>query len=376
MIEASWAARAVLILLMAASGTAFWLRFRRVLRIIRASKPAAGYSIGALAPRIQKFVWEVLCQGKVIDQRPSGGLAHAFVFWGFCAFALITLNHLATAFGLRFLNQTNAFGRFYFSFVAVWAVMVAVSITGLAVRRFISQPKWLGEVSPESGLIAGLIFVLMATYLAGLWIGDTGVAGSVVWWLHTLALLGFLPLIPHTKHLHLVLSPATVFLKREEFSDIPPLVGDEDFGLDTGKDVTRIDALQAFSCVECGRCTEHCPAYNTGKVLNPKEVILGLRDYLNEYGANGRRRAAAGRAHLRGGRVPVHHVWRLRVSMSGGDSTPADDRGPAPRGCQHREVGRRVRLEDVPCSGAQRQLPRVRFQRAAEVHRKECAADV
>jgi ferredoxin len=94
----------------------------------------------------------------------------------------------------------------------------------------------------------------------------------------------FLPLIPHTKHLHLALSPVTVFLRRAGFSRIPPLSGDEDFGLDTGKDVTRIDALQAFSCVECGRCTEHCPAYNTGKVLNPKEIVLGMRGYLKEFG--------------------------------------------------------------------------------------------
>ncbi len=60
--------------------------------------------------------------------------------------------------------------------------------------------------------------------------------------------------------------------------------GDEDFGLVTGKDVTRLTALQAFSCVECGRCTEHCPANNTGKTLNPKLIALGMRDYLNEYG--------------------------------------------------------------------------------------------
>ena len=109
---------------------------------------------------------------------------------------------------------------------------------------------------------------------------------KALWWTHTLALLVFLPLIPHTQHLHLALSPATVFLKRDGFSAIPPLTGDEDFGLDTGKDVTRIDALQAFSCVECGRCTEHCPAYNTGKILNPKEIVLGLRNYLNQFGPN------------------------------------------------------------------------------------------
>ena len=152
-------------------------------------------------------------------------------------------------------------------------------------RRFVARPIWLGKVSPESGVIAGLIFLLMVTlsrrdsrYPKPL------AAGRAIWWTHTLALLVFLPLIPHTKHLHLILSPATIFLKRPGFSDIPKLAGDEDFGLVTGKDVTRIDALQAFSCVECGRCTEHCPAYNTGKVLNPKEVILGLRTYLNTDG--------------------------------------------------------------------------------------------
>jgi Fe-S oxidoreductase len=75
-----------------------------------------------------------------------------------------------------------------------------------------------------------------------------------------------------------------VFLGRGGFSRIPPLAGDEDFGLDTGKDVTRLAALQAFTCVECGRCTEHCPAANTGKVLDPKQIALGFRAYLNEFG--------------------------------------------------------------------------------------------
>jgi Fe-S oxidoreductase len=96
--------------------------------------------------------------------------------------------------------------------------------------------------------------------------------------------LTFLPLIPHTKHLHLVLSPVTVFLSRGSFSQIPPLDGDEDFGLVAGKDLTQLVSLQAYSCVECGRCTEHCPAANTGKLLNPKEIILGVRAYLNDLG--------------------------------------------------------------------------------------------
>ena len=123
----------------------------------------------------------------------------------------------------------------------------------------------------------------MVTYMATLWIPELTVAGRVNWWVHTLALFAFIPLIPHTKHLHLLLSPVTVFLSRGGFSRIPPLSGDEDFGLVTGKDVTRLTALQAYSCVECGRCTEHCPANNTGKTLNPKLIALGMRDYLNQY---------------------------------------------------------------------------------------------
>ena len=167
---------------------------------------------------------------------------------------------------------------------------MAVSIAGLFVRRFFVRPVWLGKVSAESGVIAFLIFFLMVTYLAvvpGLGFEEGTVQARAAWWLHTLALVAFLPLIAHTKHLHLVLSPATIFLRRDGFSQIPPLAGDEDFGLDTGKDVTRIDALQAYSCVECGRCSQHCPAYNTGKVLNPKEIVLGLRNYLNDSGPAG-----------------------------------------------------------------------------------------
>ena len=285
MTDVSLLQRIVLVLLIGASAGFFWLRLRRVLDIIRRSRTTSDFELAPLGPRVRDFLWEVMLQGKVIRQRPAAGLAHAFVFWGFCAFALITINHILVGFGGRLLSPESGFGRFYFGFVAVWAVAVAISIAGLFIRRFVVRPKWLGKVSPESGFIAFLIFALMVTYLAGLWLGDDTTAGRIDWWAHTLSLLIFLPLIPHTKHLHLALSPITVFLKRNGFSRIPPLSGDEDFGLDTGKDVTRIDALQAFTCVECGRCTEHCPAYNTGKVLNPKEIVLGLRGYLRENGA-------------------------------------------------------------------------------------------
>ena len=231
----------------------------------------------------------MLCQAKVIRERPLPGIAHAFVFWAFCAFALVTLNHIAMGFGVPFLDYHAWFGGLYFWFAFLFAALCAVSIAGLAFRRFVIRPMWLGPLSYESGVIALLIFILMITYMPVWWVQEGSTSGRLLWWMHTLTLLAFLPLIPHTKHLHLVLSPVTIFLKRDGFSHIPPLAGDEDFGLVSGKDITQLTALQAYSCVECGRCTEHCPANNTGKELNPKLIALGLRTYVNEYGETNER---------------------------------------------------------------------------------------
>src|SRR5947209_14057397 len=181
MSDASWAERALLIVLLATSAALFWWRIRRVALIIRGSRPTPDFEVAPLGPRVRRFLWEVMLQGKVIEQRPLPGLAHAFVYWGFLAFAPITLNHLATAFGARFLTPDSTFGGFYYGMVAVWAVVVAISIMGLFVRRFLVRPVWLGKTSPESGIIALLILTLMLTYLVGLWSGDETVGGQAVW---------------------------------------------------------------------------------------------------------------------------------------------------------------------------------------------------
>jgi Fe-S oxidoreductase len=279
----NWLGRVVLFIAIVVSVSLFLRKFLAAVRIILSAKPDADFRLSPVGPRIRKVLWEVVAQGKVIAQRPLPGLAHALVFWGFCVFALVTINHFAEGLGAGFLSD-GGFSRFYFLAAALFAVAVAISIAGLAFRRFVIRPKWLEPLSPESGLIAFLIFALMITYLARFLVQEGTTAAWTVWWVHTLVILFFLPLIPSTKHMHLVISPLTVFLERDGFSKIPPLVGDEDFGLDTGKDLTRITSLQAFTCVECGRCTEHCPANNTGKILNPKEIILGTRHYLKEFG--------------------------------------------------------------------------------------------
>src|SRR4051812_8276976 len=206
MFPLSAAEKVLVAALLLASLAGFWWRFGTVLRRIRSAKPDADFSLFPLGPRIRELVWEVMLQAKVIRERPLPGVAHAFVFWGFCAFALVTLNHIAMAFGGGFLTP----GGFYFQSAAAFAGLVAIAIAGLFIRRFFVRPKWLGELSYQSGVIALLILVLMVTYLAAFWNGDS----RWLWWSHTAALAVFLPLIPHTKHLHLVLSPFSIFLSR------------------------------------------------------------------------------------------------------------------------------------------------------------------
>ncbi len=158
----SLAEKIVFIALALTSGYLFWRRFGVVVRKILASKKDPNFHLFPISKRVWDFFWEVLCQAKVIRERPLPGFAHALVFWAFLAFALVTLNHCAVGLGIGFLSPDGVLGRFYFYFAALFALACAVGIAGLFVRRFLVRPRWLGaKVSWESGFIAFLIFALM-----------------------------------------------------------------------------------------------------------------------------------------------------------------------------------------------------------------------
>src|SRR5208282_1657546 len=118
----------IFVVLLFTSLYGFWRRFGKVVHKIRAAKPDPGFSLQPLGKRIWDFFSEVLLQSKVIQQRPLPGIAHAFVFWGFCAFALITLNHFAIGVGYPIILRDSWLGPLYFFFAAAFAVCVAVSI--------------------------------------------------------------------------------------------------------------------------------------------------------------------------------------------------------------------------------------------------------
>jgi len=209
------------------------------------------------------------------------GTAHALVFWGFVAFGLYTAVEFLAGLGLVDFTHTGWF-RAYRAVLTPFAVAVLVGIVYLAFRRGVLRPVALGPtVSIESIVIAGFIAALMITFLLTWRLDEASTAGRVNSWIHNLVILAFLALIPASKHFHLVLSPITVFLKSPELGDVPNLDFEkEQVGLETIKDLGSKTVLDAFTCVECGRCQVNCPAWGAGKELNPKAIILQTQDGL------------------------------------------------------------------------------------------------
>ena len=246
--------------------------------VFRRLRPMAAARTPLPRDRIPRRLWrtfsEVMLQTRVLAERPATGLLHALVMWGFFAFAWVSLKHLVV--GFYGLDLARADTTWYGGFAAVWAAAVLVGIVGLSVRRFVMRPQVLGKPSASSALVAALIILLMVTHLLG-WrtLPVATVAWKINWWLHTLSLLGMLVLIPSSKHLHLVLGPVAVFFRSDTTSGMRALRDDDDdFGMLKFGDLSAKDILDINACVECGRCTDVCPANLTGLTLNPKEVIL------------------------------------------------------------------------------------------------------
>lgn len=224
--------------------------------------------------RLDRFVSEVIFQSKVISARKAAGIAHLAVFWGFVAFGGYTLAEMLRGLGLVDVTHTLPF-HVYKVLLAPFAAGVLIGIVGLAIRRAFVRPAGLGAtVSKESLLIAGFIAMLMVTYFVSFWY-ETGPIGRANWWVHMLIILVFMVLVPNSKHLHLILSPVAVLLKSPVLGTVPNLDFEkEEVGLETVKDLPSKTVLDAFSCVECGRCQDNCPAFGTGKRLNPKMIPL------------------------------------------------------------------------------------------------------
>jgi Fe-S oxidoreductase len=269
---------------------AFWILFLSFLGAF-AAQVARRVQLIAAAPntfsrddlgfRTGRFLVDVVLQWRTIKERPLTGLMHAFVFWGFVAFGGYTLTEFL--YGLGIVNLTHAsWFHAYRLALTPFAAAVLLGIGYLLIRRALVRPVALGtKVSVESIVIALFIATLMITFLLAFRLEEGTTAEGVNWWIHMVVILAFMALIPASKHLHLVLSPVTVFLKSRELGNVPNLDFEkEQVGLETVKDLGSKSVLDAFTCVECGRCQVNCPAWGAGKELNPKTIVLQTQEAL------------------------------------------------------------------------------------------------
>ena len=273
-----WPEAAQRAVFLAVAIAAVWLFYKTVDRRLFAHFPRPWVlPPGPLGKRLWRTFSEVFLQSRVIRDRPAAGIFHALVFWGFLAFAWVSAKHLAL--GVLGFDRAEPSAGFYDAFAGVWAIAVLLGIGALTFRRFILRPRALGKLSATSGVVAFLISALMVTYLLE-WkvFSPPSTAWIVNWWAHTLAFFALLVVIPQSKHLHLLLSPFAIFFREETTSRVRPLREDgEDLGMVHFKDLAWKDVLDVNACVECGRCTQFCPANQIGGSLSPKDIILNMQ---------------------------------------------------------------------------------------------------
>lgn len=304
----------VLFALIVFAHLAFALRLINIMNWIHLGKGSLPWN--DLPRRVSDLMVKGFAQ-KLVIRTPSGWF-HAFIFWGFFVLTIGTTEGLIK--GVLFAFSLEFLGPIYWllnTMQELFAVIVLFALAASLYRRFVIRPKRLeGPLSHKIdalvviGMIAGLIVAffglavvsdrpgftpvadaLRNAFLPGQEVGEEAMptAHAAFLWAHNLIVLAFLVYIPYSKHLHIITALPNLFFREERVRGRINKLNLEDesaesYGVVKITDFTQKELLDLTSCTECGRCQEACPAYNTGKPLSPKQVVLDLKEYLFEEG--------------------------------------------------------------------------------------------
>ena len=255
-----------------------------------------------------KYVLAQICSRK--EPYISTGIMHTAIFWGFL---LLFPTAVEAVLRIAFPEFSFAFlGRYLYGGLTllqdIFALGVFVAICGAAVRRFIVKPKRVDnhwDAPVILGLIAGVVITFFAMNMAEIQLGEKAVrpisgilhallgphtttaASSIytgAWALHTAILLVFVPLLLYSKHMHIIAGVPNIYLQNKEGfkQHRMDFENAEFFGVNRIDQLSWKDLLDTYACTYCNRCTDQCPANNTGKPLEPGMLIQNLRDALLE----------------------------------------------------------------------------------------------
>lgn len=301
---------AVYIFVIATSLAVFaWLIYRRVV-ILRLAEPQNRFD--RPLDRLKNVVTVALGQTKILKKRYLlPGLMHAFIFWGFIAVLINTIHMVGQGFVPNFFlpgfHPDQPLGQFYLVFRDLFEVIVTSAVLYAFYRRFVEKPGRL-TLSGDANLVLALILILMVTdflvngasialgnaegptfmgHLFAGWFGVYTPTTNVViynasWWIHILAVFFFLDWLPVSKHFHVVTALFNVYFSALEKGALQPMNLEEleHFGVSQVYHHRWKDILDVLTCTECGRCQDACPAYATGKELNPKQINIDTREYI------------------------------------------------------------------------------------------------
>jgi len=302
----------VIFILLLAAAVAFFARTIWYFgRAVAAGAPDPRPRTDDLAGRLADVGIYFFGQKKVAEEGPQHRTSkhHLFIFWGFLIITIATVEIFVSgiwpAVSLRLLPAV-LYQPLYLA-IDVMNLVVLTMIAWAFIRRTIVKPRLI-PMNLDAGLILGAIGALMVTHFLfhGYHYAGTGAsswympfsslvgkalgplsAGAAArgatfgYWLHVLILLTFLNYLPYSKHIHLLGALPNIFTRNrsERRMDLPKLnLEDENqWGVARFEQFSWKSLLDTYACTECARCTNYCPAYNTGKNLSPMQLIHDIR---------------------------------------------------------------------------------------------------
>ena len=270
-----------------------------------------------------------ISQRTLFKTRPIIGFIHALVAWGFTLYLVVNIVDVLYGFIPGFHFFPNYFiGKVYRLFVDIFTVLVLLGVVYFLVRRFIfkdnrlviDEPVMLNDLAKKGmrndSLIVGFFILLhvgsrllaasfeiarngsdtfqpAATTIALLWSDFSQesiiISEHIFWWIALGLILGFLPYFPFTKHAHLFMGPLNYMAKteRKSMAALEAIDFEDDsidqFGAGQLSHLPQSQILDAYACIQCSRCQDACPAYETGKELSPSALEINKRYFLNNH---------------------------------------------------------------------------------------------